>query len=46
MCIRDRDLGFMLYDFDYTDPENITPSYFRAVMRRGVVETGDCEVLQ
>ena len=25
-----RDLGFMLYDFDYSDPQNITPLYFRA----------------
>ena len=42
----ERDLGFMLRDFDYSDPENIIPTYFRAVMRRGVVEVGDCEVFR
>lgn len=44
--VEEQDLGFMLYDFDYSDPENIMPMYFRAVMRRGVIETGNCEVLR
>ncbi len=39
-----RDLGFMLYDMDYSDPENIRPQFFRAVLKRGVLETKDCEV--
>ena len=42
----EKDLGYMLYDFDYTDRENIMPTYFRAVLRRGVLEVGDCEVLR
>lgn len=42
----ERDLGFMLRDFDYSDPDNITPTFFRAVMRRGVIEVGDCEVFR
>lgn len=41
-----RDLGLMLYDFDYTDPKNITPTYFRARLDHGVVNMADCEVLQ
>ena len=42
----EKDLGFMLYDLDYTDPENITPMFFRAVMRRGVLNLADCEVFR
>ena len=34
----ERDLGWMLYDMDYTDPENITPLFFRGVLRDGVLE--------
>ena len=41
-----RDLGLMLYDFDYTDSKNITPTYFRARLDHGVVEMADCEVLR
>ena len=40
----DRELGFMLYDMDYSDPENIRPQFFRAVLKRGVLQTKDCEV--
>lgn len=40
------DLGFMLYDFDYSDPENITPTYFRAKLEHGVLDTQNCEVLR
>lgn len=32
-----RDLGFMLYDLDFSDPANITPAFFRAKIDRGVV---------
>lgn len=41
-----RDLGLMLYDFDYTDPQNITPTYFRAKLEHGVLDTRDCEVFR
>lgn len=34
----ERDLGYMLYDMDYTDTENIRPLFFRATMRDGVIE--------
>lgn len=39
-----KDLGFMLYDMDYSDLENITPMFFRAVLDRGVLDLTDCEV--
>ena len=40
------DLGFMIYDLDYSDPENITPTYFRAKLEHGVLDTQNCEVLR
>ena len=40
------DLGFMLYDLDYSNPENITPTYFRAKLEHGVLDTQNCEVLR
>ena len=41
-----RDLGLMLYDFDYSDPQNIQPTYFRAKLEDGVLDLRDCEVLR
>lgn len=41
----ERDLGYMLYDFDYSDPEEIRPQFFRAVLRNGVLDVRDCEVV-
>jgi len=32
-----RELGFMLYDLDFGDPNNIKPAFFRAKIDRGVV---------
>ena len=32
-----RDLGWMLLDMDYTDPQNITPRFFRASLIDGVM---------
>ncbi len=34
----EQDLGWMLLDMDYSDKENITPRFFRAVLRDGVLE--------
>lgn len=42
----ERDLGYMLYDMDYTDPEDIQPTFFRAVMKNGVVDFADAEVVR
>ena len=33
-----RDLGFMLYDLDYADPDNPVPAFFRPRLDRGVME--------
>lgn len=35
------DLGYMLWDMDYSDPENITPLFFRATLKNGVLEVPD-----
>lgn len=32
-----RDLGWMLWDMDYSDPQNITPKFFRASLVDGVM---------
>ena len=32
-----RDLGYMLYDMDYSDPQDIRPLFFRAVLEDGVL---------
>ncbi len=34
----EKDLGWMLLDLDYADPERITPHFFRAVLRDGLLE--------
>ena len=38
-----RDLGFMLYDMDYSDEKNIRPAFFRAKIENGVVNVPDWE---
>lgn len=35
------DLGYMLWDLDYTDPQNIRPLFFRAKLRDGVLHVPD-----
>lgn len=42
----ERDLGYMLYDMDYTDPKDIQPTFFRAVMKNGIVDFADAEVVR
>lgn len=34
----ERDLGWMLYDMDYTNPKNISPLFFRGILRDGMLE--------
>ena len=34
----EKDLGWMLLDMDYSDPESITPHFFRATLRDGILE--------
>ncbi|HFD88287.1 MAG TPA: type I-C CRISPR-associated protein Cas5, partial [Gammaproteobacteria bacterium] len=33
-----RDLGWMLYDLDYSDPSDPQPRFFHACMENGVVD--------
>ncbi|WP_198470658.1 type I-C CRISPR-associated protein Cas5c [Acetomicrobium sp. S15 = DSM 107314] len=33
-----RDLGFMLYDLDFSTPDDIKPAFFRAFLRQGVID--------
>ncbi len=40
------DLGYMLYDMDFSNPEDIKPMFFRAIMRDGIINISDCEVLK
>ncbi|WP_343209594.1 type I-C CRISPR-associated protein Cas5c [Anaerolentibacter hominis] len=42
----EKDLGYMLYDLDYSDPEDIQPKFFRAVLRGGVMDVRNCEVIR
>ncbi len=41
-----KNLGLMLYDMDYSDKNNITPTFFNAVLKNGVLNVADCEVLR
>ena len=42
----EKDLGFMLYDMDYSDAMHIRPQFFRAVLRDGVLDLRGVEVYQ
>ena len=44
--VPEKDLGFMLYDMDYTDPDHIEPMFFRAVMKHGIIDLRNCEVIR
>ena len=44
--VEEKDLGFMLFDMDYSDKENLQPMFFRAVMKHGVLDLRDCEVIR
>ena len=33
-----RDLGWMLYDLDFSDPSDIQPEFFKAVMKDGLID--------
>jgi len=39
-----RNLGWMLYDIDFTDPENPRPQFFNAEIKGGVVDLHNVEV--
>lgn len=44
--VEEKDLGLMLFDLDYRDRNHIQPLFFRAVLRRGVLDLRDCEVMR
>lgn len=44
--VEEKDLGYVLWDMDYSDVENIQPMFFRAVLKRGVLDLRDCEVIR
>lgn len=33
-----RDLGFMLYDLDFSNPDDPSPAFFRAQLKNGIIE--------
>ena len=41
-----KDLGFMLYDMDYSDVRDIKPMVFRAVMQNGIIDLTKAEVFK
>lgn len=41
-----KNLGFMLYDIDYSDKENFKPLFFRAIMKNGVINVEKLEVFK
>lgn len=42
--IETRDLGWMLYDLDYTNPTDPKPKFFRAKMKSGAIDLANVEV--
>lgn len=42
----EKDLGYMLYDMDYSDCNNIQPMFFRAILKKGVLDVRNCEVVR
>ena len=44
--VEEKDLGLMLYDLDYRNPEDVQPMFFRAVLKRWILDLRDCEVMR
>ena len=44
--VSERDLGLMLYDMDYSNKDNIQAMFFRAVLKKGVLDFRNCEVIR
>ena len=40
-----QELGWMLYDLDYADPQDIRAQFFRAHLERGVLDCRNVEVV-
>ena len=41
-----RDLGWMLYDMDFSDPQDIKPIFFKAMMTDGVLDMTDPQLVR
>jgi CRISPR-associated protein Cas5d len=41
-----RDLGWMLYDLDFSNPRDIKPKFFKAQMLDGMIDLTRAEVRQ
>ena len=41
-----RDLGWMLYDMDFSNPQDIRPKFFKAEMRDGILDLRNIQVRQ
>jgi CRISPR-associated protein Cas5d len=41
-----RDLGFMLFDLDFSDLSEPQPRFFRAQMTAGVIDVPDCSAAE
>lgn len=44
--VNERDLGLMLYDMDYSNKDNIQAMFFRSVLKKGVLDLRNCEVIR
>lgn len=44
--VEEKNLGYMLYDMDYSDCQNIQPMFFRAVLHKGILDLRNCEVIR
>jgi len=42
----DRDLGYMLFDMDFSNARGIRPVFFRAALKDGVIDLADCGVVR
>lgn len=41
-----RNLGLMLFDLDYSNPHEIKPMFFNAILKDGILDLRNCEVLR
>jgi len=41
-----RDLGYMLYDLDFTNPDDIRPIFFKATLQDGVLDLSDVSLVR
>ena len=44
--VGEKDLGYMLYDMDYSVNDKIEPMFFRALLQDGILDLTNCEVLR